>query len=41
LGYGTLIGGNGADVLNSGGNSDFLMGGAGKDRFVFDWLPTA
>ena len=41
MGYGTLIGGNGAHVLNGGGNPDFLMGGAGNDRFVFDWLPTA
>lgn len=41
MGYGTLIGGNGAHVLNGGGNPDFLMVGAGNDRFVFDWLPTA
>lgn len=41
MGYGTLIGGNGAHVLDGGGNSDFLTGGAGNDRFVFDWLPTA
>lgn len=37
---GALYGGRGSDTLNGGPGYDVLWGGRGRDKFVFDDLPT-
>lgn len=37
---GVLYGGRGADTLNGGPGYDVLWGGRGRDKFLFDELPT-